>query len=75
MYGAGGPHYKTTVTIFNRVIARIEEAPSDSLSKEVFESKSLDVELESALEVLDLLHSFTLEPETKITGLHGAHMS
>lgn len=38
------------------------------------EPESLDEELESLLEVLEILHPFTLETETEITALHGAKM-
>ena len=68
-YGVGSYHYKTTVIIFSRTIAKIEEAPSNSPSEEVSESKSLDKEPERPLEVLELLHLFTLESETEITAL------
>ena len=38
------------------------------------ESESLDKEPERPLEILELLHLFTLESETEITALHGAKM-
>ena len=38
------------------------------------EPESLDEELESLLEVPEILYPFTLETETEITALHGAKM-
>ena len=52
--------YKTTLTIFSRAITEIEKTPSDLPFEEVPEPESLDEELESLLEVLEILHPFTL---------------
>ena len=62
------------MAIFSGAITEIEESHSDLPFEEVSEPESLDEELESLLEVLEILHPFTLETETEITALHGAKM-